>query len=102
LNIIGCHQRSGICTVGDFIYSSLPATAAERITKVEILLLSSIVNVKLGQKLSSEPNDERRRSSAPIEQMRCCVLDFTPLILIYELKNKRCSMGSSEKLNKSG
>jgi len=28
-----------------------------------------IVIAKLGQKLSSEPKDERRYSSAPIEQM---------------------------------
>jgi len=40
----------GICAVGDFIYSSPPATAAERRTKVEILFKSSIVKVKLGQK----------------------------------------------------
>jgi len=43
-------QRSGICAVGDFIYSSPPATDAERRTKVEILFKSSIVKVKLGQK----------------------------------------------------
>lgn len=54
-----------ICAVGDFIYSSPPATAAERRTKVEILFLSSIVKVKLGQKLNSEPEVERRFASQP-------------------------------------
>jgi len=48
---------SGICAVGDFIYSSPPATDAERRTKVEILFKSSIVKVKLGQK--AEQRTER-------------------------------------------
>ena len=46
----GLSTTLGICAVGDFICSSPPATAAERRTKVEILLNSSMVKVKLGQK----------------------------------------------------
>jgi hypothetical protein len=35
------------------------------VTKDKILFYCSIVNIKLGQKLSSEQNDETRYSSAP-------------------------------------
>jgi len=41
------------------------------VTKDKNLFCCSIVNVKLGQKLSSEPKVETRYSSAPIAQMQC-------------------------------
>src|SRR5947207_8681525 len=39
------------------------------VTKDKILFCCSIANVKLGQKLSSEPKVETRYSAAPIAQM---------------------------------
>ena len=41
--VVNCHysiQRPRICAVGSFIYSSPPATAAERRTKIRILFKS--------------------------------------------------------------
>ena len=54
-----------------FVPPAIPPQAGLNIvTKDKNLFCCSIVKVKLGQKLSSEPNDERTYSIDPIEQMR--------------------------------